>query len=321
MVMLNAQEVDPLGIQSAPVRVLDFRKHGNSLEAFRAARVEVMPEWKYYGQDKPKPSEENTAQYIARAGRYEILLPNNIRIRQDAFELRIRLKREGRGFDSPTTDQLGGMTIISSKRATLDDVNALAKSFISQGGIAKKGFWEWIEKRKNQGYAGDASVGIPEGMNPRMGFSLRTTFDEGAKYAAIMDIDIGWKGGPNDAPEGFGIDWDVPAIMESVPKPEGLHPLEAYVGIVGVEKLWELGMPKPKTMTVAEWRKLHVEGKAASNTLQPTQRKPPEVEKKSSVNEEAKPEERGKLPWIVAGVSLLGVLILLLKAIKNKSTS
>ena len=200
-------------------------------------------------------------------------------------------------------------------------MSALAKSFISQGGIARKGFWEWVEKRENKGYVGDASVGIPEGMNPRVGFSLRTTFDKGAKYAAIVDINIGWKDPPNNAQEGFGIDWDVPAIMASVPKPDGLHPLEAYVGIVGVEKLWELGMPKPNTMTAAEWRKRHGEGKAASNTTQPTQRKPPEVEKKPSVNEETKSEEKSSLPWIIAGVLLVGILVLLFKTFKGKPTS
>lgn len=45
-----------------------------------------------------------------------------------------------------------------------------------------------------------------------------------------------------------------------------------------------------------------------------------EAQKKSSMSEEAKPEERGNLPLIIAGVLLVGILALLFKVIKGKST-
>jgi|GEM_PF-4341401 len=316
--LINAQEVDPLEIQNTPVRVLDFRQHGNSLEAFRAAGVEVMPEWKYYGQEYPKSGEENTDEYVAGSGRYEILLPNNIRLRQDAYLIEVRLKREGRSYRTQVTDQITGLTISPNKEATLDDVRALTKSFSSQGGIVG-GISEWLEKRENKDYPGDAGAQLPKEMNPQTGFYLKRTYAKPSEYAATVYLYVSWKERPNNAPEGFAIDWDVPAIMQSVPKPEDLHPLEAYVGIVGVEKLWELGMPKPKTMTAAEWLKRHGEGKEANDGIQPTHRKDPEVEKKPSPDEDAKSEEKSKLSWIIAGVLLLGIFLFLLKTFKGKS--
>lgn len=319
--ILGAQEVDPLGIQNTPVRVIDFRKHGNNIEAFRAAGVEVIAEWKYYGQQQPKMGEENTDKYVARAGRYDILLPNNIRVRQDAHKIEIRLKREGRSYKTPVTDQILGLTVLPSKYATLNEVRALANSFSSQGGIARKGFWKWIESRKQKGYVGDASIGIPEGMNPRVGFSLRSTFDDGAKYAAIVDINIGWKDHPNTASEGFVMDWDVPAIMECVPKPEGLHPLNAYVGIVDVEKLWELGMPMPKTMTAEEWRKKHRDGTTHSDLEKMSPKAITKGQQTSFLhkNNSEYTKRQSPLIWIIAGVTAVVILLLYLTIYKGKS--